>query len=1306
MRTILRFCLVAAFILALSALAKPTRQETLAALQTIQNSTTQLPWTNAANWNSANDYCTWFGVTCGSDGFSITALRLKQNGLKGELPSVIGTLTELTVLDLCENLLTFNLNILLPLVNLQELILGFKELGAPCVYPYAGTAWGGRTMLCPFGPDFGSAFIAYGPITRNAIRGNATTLLTAITSLTKVTLLGEMSLELTEQSWCKHTKMQYVVFTAMPLLTGGMPECTDQMTQLWSLQITQTSLSSLPQSMSNMTSLIRAALNNNMLRGPYIPAIPPNIFLLNLADNVGLTGPLPKMQAWPYDPAWPNTIWNKLEFFSTMNNYGTTGAFPADYGTAKNLKVFFLTSNRITGMLPADATWPLMLLIGMSSTTLNGSIPDFFDHMYTDYGAALAPPVNGALLPIPFTVKLGITEFYASNTRLTGGLPPSMMRSRSIKTILMMNATLTANIVDMFKAGSRMPALTDLSLSNNNLYGELDQTSICTMLPVISRIQLDNNHITGTIPTCFVNTTLPTATKIYLNNNNITGVFPAGLTTLTMLSILDLSNNRLSGNIPATIGNMASLSALNLASNGFSGAIFDELWKLMQPPLLSQIDLSYNQFYSSISAFAWSSTASPVKNQFGSLKSLNMAYNQLTGPIPDVFVGVRSQINYFNVEGNNITGVIPDMSMMDVVIAGNNNFYDVGYLPSWFKTTPYLVQTGDGTYQCPVLEGTKKKAVITLDPTYYGYRYCRCAANYFGKPPFCRPCLENGICSGRDDSAMVIPAGFFPSPNATNPTHLVRCLDNPIAAEPAFCNPDANANFTCSEGYEGRLCSRCVDNYYSRQSQCVKCPPLAVSIVAVVIVVVGVIVVFLLMRYLPWGKEEVLVGVKVAIVYIQTANAIIAKAGLRWPSAMMGLNRAFDVFGADIGFFSCFASKSVFDLPMTAQVQSLVVLSLIAIVLILFLVVVFQLLAWVEAHASQEGQQIPRISPDLFEQDAPDGTPRNTDGLEWHPRQFNTGVEAFEQSRSVFETADESVKSIRPKFLILRAGFMAVKFLYLPIAVSVMQVFQCERDPGDGLKYMHYSPAQVCSYSDPTYGRNFVLAVIIIPVYIIAFPVFVFVTSYMFRQDRKLVVNIWYFLFMELKRMKAPYLLWTVLRQLILSIILVIIPKAGSLPLLTVLLMSILVVHLWQMPFRLLVHNFLECIVIVALCLDLMLGLAASGEDKPNDDLSAALLIMLQLAVLGLIVYSLIIHGKYKKLPRRECPWPLAQYIIAREPFTECALVHELSPGPLKLQAVPQASGDDDAGSDEVTRSERYMTQEQDEVNTPLDSQV
>ena len=189
---------------------------------------------------------------------------------------------------------------------------------------------------------------------------------------------------------------------------------------------------------------------------------------------------------------------------------------------------------------------------------------------------------------------------------------------------------------------SALTSLGTLILENNGFSGTVPADAFAS-LSVLSYLSIGSNSLTGAVPTNFTSSLFQT----YLAHSNRFTWFPDPPTHLTSLRSFKLQDNSLTSLPSAEAwGNMTNLVYLSLANNPLTSKPLPTFWANL--PSLYYIDLSGCGFTGTIPTIL-----SPQIIQ------LNLASNQLCGPLPELPNHSGLLLEWAIFSNNGLSGTIP-----------------------------------------------------------------------------------------------------------------------------------------------------------------------------------------------------------------------------------------------------------------------------------------------------------------------------------------------------------------------------------------------------------------------------------------------------------------------------------------------------------------------------------------------------------------------------------------------------------------------------------------------------------------------
>ena len=350
------------------------------ALIQLFNNTGGLNWKENTGWlGNIGTECDWYGVTC-SEG-SIQLLLLKNNSLSGSIPSELGNLSKLVVLDLRENLLTGPIP--LELSYLSEL----EDLGL---------AKNSLTGSIP--PELGNmSNLVSLELLENSLTGSIPV---ELASLSKLNTLHLADNSLSGSIPPELGNLSNLVTLSLNdnLLTGSIPSEIGNLIRLVVLTLQENSLSgSIPSVLGNLTELTNLHLSGNSLSGS-IPAELGNLTKLRvllLYDN-SLSGSIPSVLGNLTELSilwlWGNSLSGSIppELGNLTNNLVNlilagnqlSGSIPSELGNLTGLTTLMLHDNMLTGTIPSSLVGLTNLsALRLDDNYLTGPTPQWLSDM-------------------------------------------------------------------------------------------------------------------------------------------------------------------------------------------------------------------------------------------------------------------------------------------------------------------------------------------------------------------------------------------------------------------------------------------------------------------------------------------------------------------------------------------------------------------------------------------------------------------------------------------------------------------------------------------------------------------------------------------------------------------------------------------------------------------------------------------------------------------------------------------------------------------------------------------------------------
>ncbi|KAG2451466.1 hypothetical protein HYH02_004064 [Chlamydomonas schloesseri] len=513
---------------------------------------------------------------------------------------------------------------------------------------------------------------------------------------------------------------------------GKLPVEWSSMVDLEVLVLDANAISgSLPAMWAALGSLRELRLRNNRLGAPTGSGLPAawggglgSLQVLDLSDNPhlgegGLVSGSPDGLSRAPGAQLPSS-WGRLAFLRSLllRNTGLAGTLPPDLVTLRRLVRMDLSSNSISGTLPASwapggsaaaggvaagltalrqidlsgnrlwGTLPVewssfasLQYLSVASNALSGTVPEAWG---AQRGLAVLKLFSNSALcgPMPGVLQPMLLAGTASGTASGGGNVNSPAQETSALAAAI-NGTQLLGSCPWSQTGSLLLSLRQAMTghSSTTLADWVPGTDPCGTATAwegvlcvdqaVTGLDLSGKGLSGTLPP-----QLPLLNglgRLVLDNNSLTGMLPGSWSQLAALSHMSLRRNSLAGGLPAGWGALSALSYMDLSYNGLRGPL-PLVWA-DGLPRIAHIRLDGNSLNGTLPA-AWgagttgrgagpaaagaasTTTTTSIYAGLVTLLSLHADGNSFSGVLPVAWSRLQ-QLQELSLKDNLLTGPVP-----------------------------------------------------------------------------------------------------------------------------------------------------------------------------------------------------------------------------------------------------------------------------------------------------------------------------------------------------------------------------------------------------------------------------------------------------------------------------------------------------------------------------------------------------------------------------------------------------------------------------------------------------------------------
>ncbi len=657
-------------------------------LSLLYEATGGVNWTQQDGWLTDASIDQWYGVETDEDG-RVTALMLRENGLKGIIPVELAGLVHLEILDLHSNGLGGELPPEIGnLVRLRELDLG--NTGLEGEIP---KTLGKLVELVQL--SFESAYFT----------GSIPPELGALTELESLNLFsnrlsGTIPIELAD--------LRSLQFFALDenQLSGSIPSMFLQLEELFIFNWGANEGLCLPGTEDFMA---WRTVKERDFRGPYcneadritLEQLYEHIDGANWTNSTGWLGDTPLDE-------WYGVSMDSLGHVTVLDltNNGLRGKLPKTLGDLNQLSVLRIGDNSLSGRMPSSLTNLTLEEFHYANTGLCIPAGRTFQQWLTmisvrdGIDVECPPSEDRKILSLLYEATGGVNwtqqdgwltdasidQWYGVETDEDGRVTALMLRENGLKGIIPVELAglVHLEILDLHSNGlggelppeiGNLVRLRELDLGNTGLEGEIPKT--LGKLVELVQLSFESAYFTGSIPPELG--ALTELESLNLFSNRLSGTIPIELADLRSLQFFALDENQLSGSIPSMFLQLEELFIFNWGANEglcLPGTEDFMAWRTVKErdfrgPYCNEADrITLEQLYEHIDGANWTNSTgwlgdTPLDEWYGvSMDSLghvtvlDLTNNGLRGKLPKT-LGDLNQLSVLRIGDNSLSGRMP-----------------------------------------------------------------------------------------------------------------------------------------------------------------------------------------------------------------------------------------------------------------------------------------------------------------------------------------------------------------------------------------------------------------------------------------------------------------------------------------------------------------------------------------------------------------------------------------------------------------------------------------------------------------------